>query len=279
MLAGLVAYILIAFGLERALTPGAPVVLSPAAALLMASVPAMLWLGYFYSQDRIEPEPRAYVMGCYLLGGFVAAPCAGFLVGLAAGPSVQGLGMNTLSVDRWIYAIAVVGLAQEASKYITVRYTMYVSPEFDEPLDGIIYMSAAGIGFATYESLEYLLGSGGEIYLSAAAAQCVVTTLAHASFAGVMGFAMGRAKFRPSSAPRKSVTLLVGLVAAAALNGCFQMIMDALNVQGLDISPWKRVGSIFGFAAGVFIITSILMRRLLAISPHRPQGEVGGSDE
>lgn len=279
MLAGLVAYILIAFGLERAFTPDAAVVLGPVSALLMACVPAMLWLGYFYSQDRIEPEPRAYVLGCYVIGGFVAAPCASFLVGLATGPESHGLGMNALSLDRWIFAIAVVGLAQEASKYITVRYTMYVSPEFDEPLDGIIYMSAAGIGFATYESLQYLLGSGGEIFLSAAAAQCVVTTLAHASFAGVMGFAMGRAKFHGSSAPRRSLTLLIGLAAAAVLNGGFQMIMDALNVQGLDTPPWERVLSSFGFAAGVFIITSILMRRLLAISPHAANPSRGASDE
>ena len=278
MLTGLIAFVLIAYALESAFTPDVPVALSPVSALLMAGVPAMLWLGYFHSQDRVEPEPHRYVLGCYLLGGFVAAPTAAWLVALT-GPASQGVGMHALSAERWLFAIAIVGLAQEACKFVVVRYTLYLSPEFDEPLDGIIYMSAAGIGFATYESLEYLLGSGGEIYLSAAAAQCVVTTLAHASFAGVMGFAMGRAKFRPSSAPRKSVTLLVGLVAAAALNGCFQMIMDALNVQGLDISPWKRVGSMFGFAAGVFIITSILMRRLLAISPHRPQEEDGGSDE
>ncbi len=267
------AYILIALGLEHALTPDAPVVLGPVAALLMAGIPAMLWLGYFYSQDRIEPEPRAYVMGSYLLGGFVAAPCAGFLVALTAGPLPQGMGMNALSADRWIVAIAIVGLAQEASKYVTVRYTMYVSPEFDEPLDGIIYMSAAGIGFATYQSMHYLLGSGGEIYLSAAAAQCVVTTLAHASFAGVMGFAMGQAKFSPSASRNRSVTLLLGLAAAALLNGCFQMIMDALNVQGLNTSPWNRVLSSFGFAAGVFVVISMLMRRLLAISPHRKEEE------
>ena len=273
MLAGLVAYILIAFALERALIPNDPVVLGPVAALLMAGVPAMLWLGYFYSQDRIEPEPRAYVMGCYLLGGFIAAPSAGFLISLAAAPAHQGLGMNPLSIERWIFAIAIVGLAQEACKYLTVRYTMYVSPEFDEPLDGIIYMSAAGIGFATYESLDYLSGAGGEIFLSAAAAQCVVTTLAHASFAGVMGFAMGRAKFKLSSARRRRVTLSIGLVAAAALNGSFQMVMDSLNAQGLNTSPWERVLSSFGFAAGVFIITSILMRRLLAISPHSVVGK------
>lgn len=275
MLAGLLVFVLIAYGLERAFTPDLPVRLGPVSALLMAGVPAMLWLGYFYSQDRVEPEPRSYVLGCYLLGGFVAAPSAAFLVALT-GPATS---MQVLSVERWIYAIAIVGLAQEACKYVVIRYTLYLSPEFDEPLDGIIYMSAAGIGFATYESLHYLQASGGQIFLSAGAAQCVVTTLAHASFAGVLGFALGRAKFPGSRAPHRSITILVGLMAAALLNGCFQMIMDALSVQGLNTSPWRRVFFSFGFAAGVFVVTSILMRQLLAASPHSAETESESESE
>jgi hypothetical protein len=46
------------------------------------------------------------------------------------------------------------------------------------------------------------------------------------------------------------------------------MIMDALSVQGLDTSPWRRVFFSFGFAAGVFVVTSVLMRQLLSVSPH-----------
>jgi RsiW-degrading membrane proteinase PrsW (M82 family) len=276
MLGGLLLFVLIAYGLERALTPDLPVRLGPVSALLMAGVPALLWLGYFYSQDRVEPEPKSYVLGCYLLGGFVAAPSAAFLVALS-GPAATG--MQVLSAERWIYAIAIVGIAQESCKYLVVRYSLYLSPEFDEPLDGIIYMSAAGIGFATYESLQYLQGSGGEIFLSAGAAQCVVTTLAHASFAGVLGFALGRAKFPRSHSPHRSVTILVGLMAAALLNGCFQMIMDALSVQGLDASPWRRVFFSFGFAAGVFVVTSILMRQLLAVSPHAADADEKTADD
>ena len=269
MLAGLLAYVLIAYGLERALTPEVPVSLGPASALLMASLPAMLWLGYFYSQDRLDPEPKTHLMGCALLGGFVAAPSAGFLIDLTAGLGSQGMGIHALSADRWIFAIAIIGLAQEACKYVVVRYTLYASPEFDEPLDGIIYMSAVGLGFAIHESFDYLQASGGEIFLSAGAAQCVVISLAHASLAGIMGFALGRAKFPRSASPHRSVTVLVGLLAAAALNGCFHMIMDALSVQGLSTSPWRRVSFSFGFAAGVFLVTSILMQRLWVAAPHR----------
>lgn len=270
MLAGLLAYVGVAYGVETALSLDTPISLGPVTALLLAGIPALLWLGYFYTQDRLEPEPKAYVLGSFVAGAFVAAPAASFLVGLAT-PAESSLGFSALAAERWIAAILIVGIAQEACKYVVVRYSLYLSPEFDEPIDGVIYMSAAGIGFATFESYHYLQGIGGQIYLSSGAAQCVVTTLAHASFAGIMGFAMGRAKFAGGPGIGRQMILIAGLLAAMLLNGTFQVIMDALSVQGLAASPWRRVFFSFGFAAGVFLLTSILMRRLLLISPHRPE--------
>jgi RsiW-degrading membrane proteinase PrsW (M82 family) len=176
-------------------------------------------------------------------------------------------------VERWIAAIAIFGMAQEGAKYLVVRYSLYLSPEFDEPVDGIIYMSAAGIGVATYQSFHFLRHGDAQIYLSAGAAQCVVTVLAHASFAGILGYALGRAKFAPGAGHHRSLIIAAGLLAAAILNGAFQVIMDALSVQGLSAAPWRRVFFSFGFAAGVFLITSILMRQLVAISPHAPPPE------
>src|SRR5690606_12710960 len=116
-------------------------------------------LGYFYAQDRHEPEPKHYVAGIYLLGAFVAAPLAGFLVDLAAPASRPGVvALAPLAAGPVVWALLVVAVAQELSKYLVVRYTVYLTAEFDEPMDGIVYMTAAGIGFATYENYQYLQG-------------------------------------------------------------------------------------------------------------------------
>ena len=226
MLAGLLAYVGIAYGLQLVLRLDDAVALSSPIALLMALIPALLWLGYFYLQDRHEPEPKHYVLGSFILGAFVAAPTAAFLVDLAMGQGAPTLHFSTLAVERWVAAIAIFGLAQEGAKYLVVRYSLYLSPEFDEPVDGIIYMSAAGIGFAVYESYHYLQSGGAQIFLSTAAAQCVVTTLAHASFAGVLGFALGRAKFLPRPGHERSITIAAGLLSAAA---------PAARIRGLRI--------------------------------------------
>ena len=43
------------------------------AGLLLALVPAAVWLLVFYLQDRVEPEPKQYVLGVFLLGVLLAA--------------------------------------------------------------------------------------------------------------------------------------------------------------------------------------------------------------
>ena len=77
------------------------------------------------------------------------------------------------------------------------------------------------------------------------------------------------------------MSLAAGLLAAAFCSGCFRVLMDALSASGLQTSPWRRVAASFGFAAAVFLVTSILMRQLLAISPHKSGGasQALGTDE
>src|SRR4029078_13605140 len=109
--------------------------------------------------------------------------------------------------------------------------------EFDEPMDGIVYMMACGTGFAVWVNYHRLSGQGHQVILSTAAAQAVVTPLAHASFAGALGYVMGRAKFSRRSAPVRGVLLMLGLLGAAALIGQFAVVENWVIGQGLSQHP------------------------------------------
>jgi protease PrsW len=240
-----------------------PLRLSPLPSLALAVVPGLLWLGYFYTQDRHEPEPKHYVAGVALLGAFVAAPMSAFLLESVL-PVAPSLSFQHLGAERVVHAILVVGLTQELCKYLVVRYTIYLSSEFDEPMDGIIYMTAAGIGFAMAENVRYLQGRDGTVFLATGAANVVITTLAHACFAGVLGYALGRAKFHVSVEPRaRNVVLGAGLLTAALLNGSFGLLERVVKVSGLKVQPWRGLAWAAGFAALVFFGVSLLMRRHL----------------
>jgi RsiW-degrading membrane proteinase PrsW (M82 family) len=269
LIGGLFAFIGAAWAAERILELRDPVRLSMLESILLSAVPAFLWLGYFYLQDRHEPEPKHYVAGVYLVGAFVAAPIASFLTGELF--PVAAVSSGRLSAVNMVTAILSVGLAQELSKFLVVRYSVYLSDEFDEPMDGIIYMTAAGIGFATAENVRYLQGLDGTVFLSTGAMNTVVTTLAHACFAGFLGFALGRARFSKASPLKRNLFLLGGLVMAAVLNGVFHLLERIVKVQGLAVKPWRGLVFAAVFAAVIFAGVAFLMKQQLAQSAPRTE--------
>jgi len=254
--------------------------LGPILAGVMAGIPALFWLGFFYLLDRHEPEPKQLVGGVCVLGALIAAPLADVVLSQAA--PAQALEMHSLppvrlrdaftQLDRVLHAVLIAGLAQEMCKYAVVRYTIYMSAEFDEPMDGIVYMMACGTGFAVWVNYHRLSGQGHSVYLSTASAQAVVTTLAHASFAGALGYVMGRAKFSRRSAFVRGILLFGGLLGAAALNGQFTIVENWVIQTGMAQHPWRGVGYAALCASAVFIVIWFVSQHLLARSPfRRPQ--------
>lgn len=273
LVGGLVAFVGLTWVIERLIGLDGPVDVSPPIALLLAVVPASLWLAFFYLQDRYEPEPTHYVFGVFLLGALVAAPMADFVIYQLAPPvPLAQHGLGAFSLDRVLHATLVVGLAQELCKYVAVRYTIYTSAEFDEPMDGVVYMMAVGTGFAIWVNYQHLQDLGGQVYLSTGAAEAVIATLAHASFAGFLGYVMGRAKFTRRGPVSRGVRLFIGLLLAAAINGQFAVVESWIRTRGLANHPWKGVGYAALLAAGVFALLMVFARRLLSESPFRREG-------
>jgi RsiW-degrading membrane proteinase PrsW (M82 family) len=268
LVAGLVGFVVVCWLAELVAGLDRPVHLGPALAALMAGVPAMLWLAFFYLLDRHEPEPKQLVIGVCALGAAIAAPLADFVQRQAISPlAIDQQSIEAFSIDRILYAVLIVGLAQEMCKYAVVRYTIYMSREFDEPMDGIVYMMACGTGFAVWINYHRLSGQGHQVYLSTGAAQAVVTTLAHASFAGALGYVMGRAKFSRRSAPVRGTLLMFGLLGAAALNGQFHIVENWVQQSGMALHPWRGVGYAAVCATAVFAVTWFVSQRLLRRSP------------
>ncbi len=274
LIAGLVGFVVIAWLIELVLGLHRAIHIGPLLAAVMAGVPALFWLGFFYLMDRHEPEPKQLVAGVCVLGALIAGPLADFVQYQAVPPvALEVAGLDAFSVDRLLYAVLVAGLAQEMCKYAVVRYTIYLSPEFDEPMDGIVYMMACGTGFAVWANYHRLSDQGHSVYLSNAAAQAVVTTLAHASFAGALGYIMGRAKFSRRSAPLRALLIMLGLLGAAALNGQFAVIENWVVTSGMGQHPWRGVGYAAAFASAVFAVIWLASQRLLTSSPFKRASE------
>jgi len=102
-----------------------------------------------------------------------------------------------------------------AATYIAV----FRSRHFDEVGDGILNAVTAALGFAAVENLFYTASFG----LSVALVRAIITSLAHASFAGVFGFWLGSYRVGKASA----VDVWRGYFMAAGLHALYDyMIMS-----------------------------------------------------
>ncbi len=187
---------------------------------VLAFSPGLFWLWLIYTRDRYRPEPRELVIRTFLLGAAVSLPV--ILIEFVLYPGSISL---LLTKPDNIAAVAyvsfiVAGLTEEIGKYCVVRYTIYNSPYFDEPMDGIVYASAAALGFASLENVGYILTYGWEVVL----ARGPFSTLAHVLFSGMWGYLLGSQKLKQGSGHR---LVLAGLTGSIVLHGAFDFFILA----------------------------------------------------
>lgn len=226
------------------------------AGLILALVPALIWLIAFYRQDSLEPEPKQYILGMFVLGAILAQ---------AVG---QPLIREFYRFQDWagidlmlgfIASIVIVGVIQEFLKYAAVRYTIYNSAEFDQPVDGIIYAASAGLGYATMLNFHYVIDNGG-VDLGVGAIRCAVEALSQACTAGVIGYFLGQAKF----AKMGPAWLPIGLLLAATLNAIISQLLDRAPTFGakFEFNEWIALIIAVVIAGGVFAFLLQTINRL-----------------
>jgi RsiW-degrading membrane proteinase PrsW (M82 family) len=223
-------------------------------ALVVSVVPGLLWLWFFYLEDKYEKEPKTYLIGIFILGGLLAF---GISMPLESAFGVYSLNVGASEFVKFLAAFFLIGGIQEFTKYVGVRYTVYYSDEFNEPADGIIYMAASGLGFAAVYNFVYCI-SLQTIAVSVMSIRVVEQYLISAVFAGVTGYFMGHSKFRQK---QKEITMVLGFICAAFLNGTYRYLKDV--IQGLQFEAWKNLVLSGVMVIFVYGILYVLLQRAL----------------
>ena len=151
--------------------------------IVFGILPSLVWLLYYLRKD-LHPEPKKMIITIFLLGCLMTIPAFLIQVGLTA--LLQQLqlypffGANplALSILKWFIAIAFV---EEFLKYLVVKMNVLGSYVVDEPLDIMLYMVVAALGFTAVENLLYLLP------INNLSASTVITTTILLSFVRFIG--------------------------------------------------------------------------------------------
>jgi len=164
-------------------------------------------------------------------------------------------------LDRSIFSIVAgaffgVALVEELCKFLVLRYYCFTRPSFDEPLDGIVYSVLVSMGFATVENIFYIYNEN----LSVAFLRMFTSVPAHAAFAIIMGYYVGRARFERTQ--RKSL-FIKGIAGAMLAHGTY----DAFLLLGENAWVKQYVSQLLLFTGAIasLYICIRLSRRLIRV--------------
>ncbi|MCK0130622.1 PrsW family glutamic-type intramembrane protease [Flavobacteriaceae bacterium F08102] len=200
--------------------------------MLMAIAPALLIVIYIYIKDKYEKEPKKLLLTSFLLGAVFSVIVTTILYSVFK--VFLPLPDDFSIVQLFIKAFFVVGLIEEFSKYLVVRYYAQPKADFNEPFDGIVYAVMVSMGFAMLENIAYVMQSG----MSTAILRAFTAVPAHATFAILMGYFMGKAKFSPN----KKILNLVGLTLAILFHGAYDFFLFIHFVPGISIGAFISLG-------------------------------------
>jgi len=224
--------------------------------ILLAPLPSIIWLTFYLRKDK-HPEPNRMVIRVFLLGAVSIALAALLEQGIY-------LLLNKMSLAQELIVLVIsFAFIEELLKFLVVKFGVLKNPNFDEPIDSIIYLIVSALGFAAAENI-YLLSQISPLKIPISdtiefiTTRFVGATFLHALASAIMGYFLA-ASFCRKSKFRKTL-IFGGLIAATILHSVFNYII-ILNING-QIEVYHRNGLIFILLLGGAIMVSVMFKKI-----------------
>ena len=192
-------------------------------------LPPILWL-LFYLREDAHPEPKRFLLLTFF-GGMIAALLAVVVEIFFLGDQSDVFSLQTGPIGHTLFVFFAIGLIEEYAKYLPVKFWILRRPDFDEPIDAMIYMMTAALGFAAMENALFLLPvfhKSLSLGLEIATNRFLGANLLHALTSGIVGFFLARAWFHPKRAHLVALGILLAALLHTGFN-YFILVQDTLQ--------------------------------------------------
>jgi RsiW-degrading membrane proteinase PrsW (M82 family) len=171
------------------------------------------WLIFFLFEDRKDPEPPFLITKIFLLGMLAA----GFAVCIEYLLSLRFFGL--VGIANYSFpALLSNSFVEEIMKFLVVLLFIRKSRFLDEPIDLMIYMITAALGFAAVENLFFFNSVRSiEELIGLASLRFVGATLMHALASGILGYLWAKRR------------LIFGLISVSLLHAVFNYLILKLG--------------------------------------------------
>jgi len=193
-------------------------------------LPAVFWLWFWLKEDR-HPEPK-WLIALTFIAGMIATiaviPVEKILLTI--------LGQGLVLIFLW-------ALVEEVFKFWVADFVALRRKEDDEPIDPIIYMITAALGFAALENTLFvinpLLNEGFVGALLTTNMRFIGATLLHTISSGIIGVFMGFSFYKNKEL--KHSYFYTGLTLAVVLHTLFNFFIikgKGENIIAVFASVW-----------------------------------------
>ncbi len=207
--------------------------------IIFGILPSLAWLFYYLKKD-LHPESKKMILKIFLLGSLTTIP-----VYIIQKQLIEILGIiNLPSIFIYlIYWFLIIAFTEELFKYLVIKFKVLHNPEFDEPVDAMIYMTVSALGFAAVENVFYVISSAINLpFNDAVLATAIVSfgrflgaTLLHTLCSALIGYFIAISLSKPKSKLRFTI---LGILLATFLHGLYNFsIMTMEHTQAKILAP------------------------------------------
>ena len=229
-------------------------------------LPSLVWLWFWLKQDSKSPEPTGLIALSFFAGMaivYFVLPLQKFVLSsmisivdivnvLALKISFTAPNEETIRTTLWAFI-------EEFAKYATVFFIAFKSKFFDEPMDAVIYIITAALGFSAMENTLYIfrdLATGGAFEILANGnMRFIGATIVHIVSSAFIGIAIAFSFYAPKYIKFIAVTL--GIFTATLLHAYFNL---SIMVSDGTMKTLLVFSQFWGAIIGIIVLLALVKR-------------------
>lgn len=223
--------------------------------IAIALIPSTFWLLWYLRKDK-HPEPNAMILKVFIWGMLAAFPAIVVENGIIE--LIDGIPIPQIAKLLILYFVGV-ALVEEALKFFVVKFRVLRTTHLDEPIDAMIYMIIAALGFAAIENILILTPLFEDAFaptLGIVFSRFIGATFLHVLASSIIGYYLALSLFKPE----KKIRLIIhGFILATFLHGFYNIFVIQIEENSYFILPLALI--ILSSA----VLISMFMKNLLGM--------------
>ena len=221
----------------------------------LALIPVVGLLIFIYFNDKEEKEPFGLLVGLFFAG-------MGTIVTAIIAELVGGIVLNLFFPSNTVLggifdAMLIVAPAEELGKFLVLRLITWKNKHFNYNYDAIVYAVFVSLGFAAFENVTYVFGSG----IGTAFLRMFTAVPGHACFAVFMGFFYSKAKYASLTNKKGACAGFTALAMAVpiVIHGIYDAILMGGGASEIPVLSGLSLVLWIGFVIALFVVSCILI--------------------